>query len=248
MPLAGVLRPLGEYARSTNHSRFFFLGLSPGKRQREKKNGKKRRVPLTYNPPRSIFLGLQIPSMCLAPFIGWLRDRIGLRWPTTIGWVLTAPLLWFSGVPGDSDFLGIGADRRGQGVFVATIIAIGICSSLVRGAGTFQLTCELLLIDIDLSFLLFFFLFFISQIDRFKGKTKQSLSTNRLFFISARHSYPSSTPRTRSRHLWTGRRCFENVFVDRDFVQCGSDAGSAGVRLDFRCFWLLLYGLRLRYV
>lgn len=105
--------------------------------------------------------------MCLAPFIGWLRDRIGLRWPTTIGWVLTAPLLWFSGVPGDSDFLGIGADRRGQGVFVATIIAIGICSSLVRGAGTFQLTCELLLIDIDLSFL-FSFLFTYSRGDKTK--------------------------------------------------------------------------------
>jgi len=186
--------------------------------------------------------------MCLAPFIGWLRDRIGLRWPTTIGWVLTAPLLWFSGVPGDSDFLGIGADRRGQGVFVATIIAIGICSSLVRGAGTFQLTCELLLIDFDLSFLFFYsFLFFISQIHRFKRRQNKAYSLTN-FFVFAQRSYPSSTPRTRSRHLWTGRRCFENVFVDGDFVQCGSDAGSASVRLDFRCFWLLLYGLRLRYV
>lgn len=185
--------------------------------------------------------------MCLAPFIGWLRDRIGLRWPTTIGWVLTAPLLWFSGVPGDSDFLGIGADRRGQGVFVATIIAIGICSSLVRGAGTFQLTCELLLIDIDLSFLLFllFFHFADSQIQE---KSKQSLPYSLTdFFISAQHSYPPSTPRTRPRHLRAGRRCFKNVFLDRDFLQCGSDAGSAGMRLDFRCFWLLLYGLRLRY-
>lgn len=117
--------------------------------------------------------------MCLAPFIGWLRDRIGLRWPTTIGWVLTAPLLWFSGVPGDSDFLGIGADRRGQGVFVATIIAIGICSSLVRGAGTFQLTCELLLIDFDLSFLFFYsFLFFHFADSQIQEETKQSLLTN----------------------------------------------------------------------
>lgn len=166
MPLAGVLRPLGEYARSTNHSRVSFL-LSLLTKERKRKTKKKRKSrkrkkknPAKIQPPRSIFLGLQIPSMCLAPFIGWLRDRIGLRWPTTIGWVLTAPLLWFSGVPGDSDFLGIGADRRGQGVFVATIIAIGICSSLVRGAGTFQLTCELLLVDIDLSFLLFFFFSF----------------------------------------------------------------------------------------
>lgn len=119
--------------------------------------------------------------MCLAPFIGWLRDRIGLRWPTTIGWVLTAPLLWFSGVPGDSDFLGIGADRRGQGVFVATIIAIGICSSLVRGAGTFQLTCELLLIDVDLSFLLFFSFFFSISFHVFKRRQSKAYSLTDFF-------------------------------------------------------------------
>lgn len=186
--------------------------------------------------------------MCLAPFIGWLRDRIGLRWPTTIGWVLTAPLLWFSGVPGDSDFLGIGADRRGQGVFVATIIAIGICSSLVRGAGTFQLTCELLLIDvdIDLSFILLFFSFSFFHI--FKTRQSKTYSLTDFFCNFARHSYPPSTPRTRPRHLRSRRRCFKNVFIDRDFLQCGSDAGSASVRLNFRCLRLLLYGLRLRYV
>ncbi|KAF7192758.1 putative MFS-type transporter C18.02 [Pseudocercospora fuligena] len=94
-------------------------------------------------PIGSIFLGLQIPAMCLAPFVGWLRDRIGLKWPTTIGWALTAPLLWFAGVPGDADFLGIGSDARGQGTFVACIISIGIVWSFVRGAGTFQLTAVL---------------------------------------------------------------------------------------------------------
>ena len=38
-------------------------------------------------PIGSIFLALQIPAMLLSPFVGWLRDRIGLRWPTTLGWV-----------------------------------------------------------------------------------------------------------------------------------------------------------------
>lgn len=195
MPLAGVLRPLGEYARSTNHSRVSFLLSLLAKEKRKRK--KKKKNPANIQPPRSIFLGLQIPSMCLAPFIGWLRDRIGLRWPTTIGWVLTAPLLWFSGVPGDSDFLGIGADRRGQGVFVATIIAIGICSSLVRGAGTFQLTCELLLIDIDLSFVLFF------SFHVFKGRQSKTYSltdfscfcTTQLPFINSAHKTPISLDR-----------------------------------------------------
>ncbi|KAK4619373.1 hypothetical protein CLAFUW4_11390 [Fulvia fulva] len=94
-------------------------------------------------PIGSIFLGLQIPAMFLAPFIGWLRDRIGLRWPTTIGWALTAPLLWFSGVPGQDGFLGIGSGTRGQAAFVASIIGIGITTTLGRGAGTFQLTTTL---------------------------------------------------------------------------------------------------------
>lgn len=96
----------------------------------------------TSAPIGSIFLALQIPGMCLSPFVGWLRDRIGLRYPTTIGWGLTAPLLWFSGVPGPDNFLGVGAGSRGQGAFVATMIGIGIVVSFSRGAGTFQLTSE----------------------------------------------------------------------------------------------------------
>ncbi|KAL4974613.1 major facilitator superfamily domain-containing protein [Aspergillus desertorum] len=32
------------------------------------------------------FFGLQVPSIALGPGIGWLRDRIGLRYPTTIAW------------------------------------------------------------------------------------------------------------------------------------------------------------------
>lgn len=38
-------------------------------------------------PIGSIFLALQIPAMFLAPLVGWLRDRVGLRWPTSLGWV-----------------------------------------------------------------------------------------------------------------------------------------------------------------
>ena len=38
-------------------------------------------------PIGSIFLALQIPAMFLAPAVGWLRDRIGLRYPVTLGWV-----------------------------------------------------------------------------------------------------------------------------------------------------------------
>lgn len=90
----------------------------------------------------SIFLTLQVPAMFLSPFVGWSRDRVGLRWPTTIGWGLTAPLLWFSGVPGPDNFLGVGAGSRGQAAFVCSMIGIGVVLSFARGAGTFQLTSE----------------------------------------------------------------------------------------------------------
>lgn len=96
----------------------------------------------TSAPIGSIFLALQIPGMFLSPFVGWLRDRIGLRWPTALGWGLTAPLLWFSGVPGPDNFLGVGAGPRGQAAFVTCMIGIGIVLSFARGAGTFQLTSE----------------------------------------------------------------------------------------------------------
>lgn len=94
-------------------------------------------------PIGSIFLAIQIPSMFLGPFVGWLRDRIGLRWPTTLGWALSAPLFWFLGVPGKDYFLGVGNGPGGQAAFVATTMGIGLVWSFTRGAGTFQLTSEL---------------------------------------------------------------------------------------------------------
>jgi MFS family permease len=90
-------------------------------------------------PIGMIFLGLQVPGMVLAPIVGWLRDRIGLRYPTTIGWVLIAPLLWLLGIPGT----GL-ADHGGNGkvIFIAGIVGIGSAAPLVRGAGTLQLISE----------------------------------------------------------------------------------------------------------
>jgi MFS family permease len=90
-------------------------------------------------PIGMIFLGLQVPGMVLGPIVGWLRDRIGLRYPTTIGWVLIAPLLWLLGIPGT----GL-ADHGGNGkvIFIAGIVGIGSAAPLVRGAGTLQLISE----------------------------------------------------------------------------------------------------------
>lgn len=91
-----------------------------------------------------LFLGLQVPGIFLAPIAGWFRDRVGLRWPTTVGWLLLAPLFCLVGLPGSSIIPGLESGPRAEGVFVATIVCIGVVATLGRGAGTIQMTCELL--------------------------------------------------------------------------------------------------------
>ena len=88
----------------------------------------------------TIFLALQIPSMILGPVVGWLRDRVGVRYPTTIGWTLTAPLLWLIGVPGQSGFPWASRERDGESIFIAGMTGFGIALPLIRGAATLQLT------------------------------------------------------------------------------------------------------------
>ena len=87
-----------------------------------------------------MFLAMQIPSMFLGAPVGWLRDRVGLKNPTAIGWALQAPLLWLMGVPGDSHFPWAGADNNGQAIFVSAITGVGIVYTLIRGAGVVQMT------------------------------------------------------------------------------------------------------------
>lgn len=144
----------------------------------------------TSAPIGSIFLALSIPGMFLSPAVGWLRDRIGLRYPTTLAWGLTAPLLWFSGVPGPDNFLGVGADQKGQAAFVTCMIGIGIVVSFARGAGTFQLTSE--------------------------SHVCVAFQSTQLHFIDADIALSNITPATteKSRDLRPWRRRLSNVFPD----------------------------------
>ncbi|GMF70106.1 unnamed protein product [Aspergillus oryzae] len=89
-----------------------------------------------------IFLSLQVPSMCLGPLVGWLRDRAGARWPVTIGWALSAPLLWLLGVPGEKMFPWASPETNGEAIFITGLVTIGIVFTLIRGAGTMQLVGE----------------------------------------------------------------------------------------------------------
>ncbi|KAL4899592.1 hypothetical protein BDW74DRAFT_163218 [Aspergillus multicolor] len=87
-------------------------------------------------PVGLIFFGLQIPTIALGPAVGLLRDRIGLRYPTTIACGLMAPLLWLLALPGSH---GVPTDTTGKGIYILAITGIGFCMAFTRGAGTFQM-------------------------------------------------------------------------------------------------------------
>jgi hypothetical protein len=93
-------------------------------------------------PTGLIFLCLQLPSILCGGLFGWIRDRCGLKTPTTAGWLLSAPLIFCLGIPGHDKFPWAGKDAAGEPMFIGCILAFGITSLLVRGAGPVQLTCK----------------------------------------------------------------------------------------------------------
>ncbi|KAL4962486.1 major facilitator superfamily domain-containing protein [Aspergillus stella-maris] len=96
-------------------------------------------------PSGLTFFALQIPGPFLNPVAGMLRDRVGLRYPTTIGWVLVAALLWVLGLPGSgrlgfqSGLGSVNGLKVEKGVFVAAVAAIGCALPLVRGVAMVQI-------------------------------------------------------------------------------------------------------------
>ncbi|GES63327.1 MFS transporter [Aspergillus terreus] len=89
-------------------------------------------------PTGMIFLGLEVPGLLLGPLVGWLRDRVGLQYPTTLGWVLVAMLLSLLGVPGQEGFGWAGPETAGKAIFIAGTVGIGAAMSLVRGVAMLQ--------------------------------------------------------------------------------------------------------------
>ncbi|KAJ5306192.1 hypothetical protein PENANT_c024G10199 [Penicillium antarcticum] len=86
-----------------------------------------------------MFFCLQVPNIALSGPAGWLRDRGGLRGPTTLGWSAMVPLILLLGVPGDPHFPWATGNTAGQSIFTGSVIALGTVLPLVRGVGAVQL-------------------------------------------------------------------------------------------------------------
>ncbi|KAF7171149.1 hypothetical protein CNMCM5623_003578 [Aspergillus felis] len=91
-------------------------------------------------PAGLMFLALQGPGIALSPLCGWLKDRVGTRIPTTIGFLGLAPLMWLLGVPGDKRFPWANEGDRGQIIYAMDVTAVGIVSVLLNGVGILEAT------------------------------------------------------------------------------------------------------------
>ena len=86
-----------------------------------------------------MFLGIQGPPVILGILIGGLRDHLGLRLPTVLGWILVAPCLWLLAVPWWPLFPWAAPESHGEAVVIGSIVGIGFGFLLIRGSGAFQL-------------------------------------------------------------------------------------------------------------
>ncbi|BCS26955.1 MFS transporter [Aspergillus puulaauensis] len=89
-----------------------------------------------------LFLCQEISMIILGPLSGWLRDRVGLRYPATGSMALLSPLVFFLGVPGrNQHFPWASADSAsGPAIYIASLAGIGAVSPFLRGVAALELT------------------------------------------------------------------------------------------------------------
>lgn len=80
-----------------------------------------------------MFLALQAPAILLSPFFGWLRDRVGTRYPTAITFLLMAPDLCVMGSAGD----WANGDRA-KAIYIASVVVLGILLSSLNCVGSIE--------------------------------------------------------------------------------------------------------------
>ena len=89
------------------------------------------------------FFLLQVPVVFLSPLLGWVRDRVGIRLPTTIGWTLLCPLLCCLGIPGSGRSWPSGSEKSEQMAFIVCICGVGLFLPFVQGAGALHMRSKL---------------------------------------------------------------------------------------------------------
>lgn len=79
-----------------------------------------------------LYLALLGPSVLLGPFTGWLRDSIGVWWPTLVGTGLATPLYVLIGFVGDERFHWMQGES-GKRICIVALSLMGIAIELSTG-------------------------------------------------------------------------------------------------------------------
>jgi MFS family permease len=83
------------------------------------------------------FLILQLPSLVFSTFVGTLKDRVGTRVPTALGFISSAVFLALVGLPDRS------SGYIGRVIYLVAISGIGIGWTLTAGCGIIEITRRL---------------------------------------------------------------------------------------------------------
>ncbi|OJI99509.1 hypothetical protein ASPVEDRAFT_81122 [Aspergillus versicolor CBS 583.65] len=81
---------------------------------------------------------LQGPGILLGSSVGWMKDRIGSRFPTAVGLLGMAPLITLLGIPGDKLFPWVEDAPWVKIAFMVCIAMMGCLLSLQSGLGSVE--------------------------------------------------------------------------------------------------------------
>lgn len=87
-----------------------------------------------------MFFLLSIPAIFLSTPAGWLRDRIGVRFPVTIGLALQTVFIAFVGIAGNDRFPWASSNNRGPALYITSIIFLGSLLPFAAGVAPIELT------------------------------------------------------------------------------------------------------------
>lgn len=88
-------------------------------------------------PVGLLLAAIQGPGTLLAPPVGWLKDRIGSRTPTVIGFFGLVPFVVAMGFPGDERFPWLEGDR-GKIIYAICMVFSGCFMCLMNGVGSME--------------------------------------------------------------------------------------------------------------
>ncbi|OQE44745.1 hypothetical protein PENCOP_c002G00734 [Penicillium coprophilum] len=87
-----------------------------------------------------LFSCLILPSLLVGPLAGWIRDRVGTRYPAAISLVLQAAVLVLLGIAGNKRITWASSQNKGRTLYITCIVAMGTLRPFIAGLGPIELT------------------------------------------------------------------------------------------------------------